>query len=117
MVSIRFEANALNKGDVECDSLQEDPKLIFKREIQMENGKIIIEPVVSEMIIGDNVEDDPLLQDLEKESPNHILNASNNQCLFEIFNLFDTLSMLCSIANICVRFSEIAKQDFAKKKA
>lgn len=89
----------------------------------MENGTITIQPtdIHSQSIpepdfeSEEDMEDDPLLEAPETDSPNNILNALNDDCLRNIFERFETLSMLCSISNVCVRFSEIAKQVFKSK--
>lgn len=68
----------------------------------------------SKFIRENNIEENPLLQSPGENSPNHILNALNDDCLYVIFKK-STLLSLCSIANVCVRFSKIAQQVFASK--
>lgn len=123
--SIRLIGNHRNIGHIEFTNNQIASKLISKRGIQMENAKITIEPAdVHSQSIPDfdfeqiptkEIEENLLLRAPETDSPNNILNALNDDCLREIFEKFETLSMLHSISNVCVRFSEIAKQIFKTK--
>lgn len=116
-----------NGGFIEFKDPQVAAELLLKREIQMEDGNIKIESVgIHYQRISDNnsnfgaitendTENDPVLQAPQTKSPHNILNALDDHCLYEIFNQFDTLSMLFSIANTCVRFSKVAKEVFTSK--
>ncbi|XP_031637709.1 uncharacterized protein LOC116350112 [Contarinia nasturtii] len=62
----------------------------------------------------DDTEDDPLLQPPDQDSPKHILNVLNDDCLFAFFERLH-FSTLISVAKVCIRFNGIAKKAFSSK--
>lgn len=50
-----------------------------------------------------------------QDSPEHILNALNDDCLCEIFQKIDDFTDFNPIASVCVRFNKIAKLVFPPK--
>lgn len=50
----------------------------------------------------------------EQDSPNHILNVLNDDCLIAIFKKLH-LSTLSTVVNVCVRFNCVAKITFSSK--
>lgn len=49
------------------------------------------------------------------DAPSNILNALNDQCIYEIFKFLE-FSDLVNVAEVCVRFNEQAKKTFATSK-
>lgn len=59
---------------------------------------------------------DKLLESPAQNAPDHMLNALNDECFFEIFMVSQLTALdLFEIANVCTRFRRIAKQAFGTK--
>lgn len=70
--------------------------------------------VFTTTIRPDDAEDDQLLNPPDQDSPKHILNVLNDDCLFAIFEKLH-FSTLITVANVCTRFNGIAKDTFSRK--
>lgn len=97
-------------------------QLLNKRQLKLDGSTFQVrsinkfhhQSILNNIDVVDNI--DPLLRPPSaQDSPKHILNLLNDHCLCEIFQNIDHLADFHSIANVCVRFNQIAKLVFPSK--
>lgn len=99
--------NLLSKGYMEIEDK--------KYRVKSYNDYIQDSKQVSTTTIRLNdTEDDQLLHPPDQDSPKHILNVLNDDCLSAIFEKLH-FSTLIAVANVCIRFNGIAKNAFSSK--
>ncbi|XP_031637591.1 uncharacterized protein LOC116350022 isoform X2 [Contarinia nasturtii] len=110
---------------VEFITSQEAHAALLKRQITIRHHNIIVKPceesnfVLHEKFCSTGADqtakiEDILLQPPDKESPKNILNALNDDCLYEVFKRMHPSNYVL-IGNVCVRFDRILKEMIGRK--
>lgn len=103
-------------ASIEFEEEQIWSQLISKRHFYIHDRKAEISPLIKLENLPEEADFmDESLQPPEQDSQKHILNILNDDCLREIFHKFQHYSSLFTVANVCVRFNEIAKGIFASE--
>lgn len=101
-------AELLSKGEIVIEDVRIDV------EVQRRLYDSISINFIDYSTFKDNTVFDVLFESPDEESPKNITNALNDDCLREIFKTLHLLD-LSSIADVCMRFNEIATEVFASK--
>lgn len=101
---------------IEFEKPNSAAELLRKRHLKID-GNIYQVRAIDEIPLVDeiNVNDTFLQPPPTRSSPKNIVNALNDDCLYEIFQNIDHLGDFDSILNVCTRFRKIALQVFPSK--
>ncbi|XP_031639214.1 uncharacterized protein LOC116351273 isoform X1 [Contarinia nasturtii] len=110
---------------VEFITSQEAHAALLKRQITIRHHNIIVKPceesnfVLHKKFCSTGADqtakiEDILLQPPDEESPKNILNALNDDCLYEVFKRMHPSNYVL-IGNVCVRFDRILKEMIGRK--